>query len=318
MSKKYHRLCAKDRKVIFNMNKAGFSQTEIGRAIGFGQSAVSKELSRNRGQRGYRPKQAQEMARERQKLKTARPKVVSGEIKDQVEARLFLKHSPDQISRKLALEGVLVSHESIYQHVVVDRKNGGELWKHLRINGTRRYRRRNKVGRAEKIKNRVDIDERPSVVNERIRYGDWEADLIQGAAGTGYLLSLYERKSRLGKLWKLGGKESEDVAVGIIMTLRKFNVRTITYDNGLEFAKHGFVNDLLESQSYFCKPYSSWEKGGVENYNGLVRQYFPKGSSFAGITLERLQEVEDELNHRPRNILSYMTPNDHLDDLKAS
>ena len=219
---------------------------------------------------------------------------------------------------KLALAGIIVSHESIYKYVLKDRKGGGLLWKQLRINGTRRYRCRNKVGRGEKIKNRVDIEKRPSEAAERSRYGDWEADLIQGAGASGYLLSLYERKSRVGKLYKLGCKESGEVAVAMIMTLKEFDVKTITYDNGLEFAKHEFGNDLLGSESYFCKPYSSWEKGGVENYNGLIRQYFPKGSDFTGITLERLQEVEDEVNNRPRNILNYETPNDLVDHLKAS
>jgi IS30 family transposase len=318
MSKKHHRLCAEDRKVIHNMNKAGFGQAEIGQSIGFGQPTVSKELSRNKGKRGYRFKQADALAKARQKQKKTRPKVITGEIKEQVEARLLLKHSPDQISKKLALQGMLVSHESIYQYVSGDRKSGGTLWKQLRINGTRRYRRRNKVGRTEKIKDRVDIENRPPEVEQRIRYGDWEADLIQGASGSGFLLSLYERRSRVGKLYKLTGKESVDVAIGIVLTLRNFEVKTITYDNGLEFARHGFVNDLLESESYFCKPYSSWEKGGVENYNGLVRQYFPKGSDFTGITPERLQEVEDEINNRPRNILGYESPNDLLHELKAS
>jgi len=318
MNKKYHRFCAEDRKVIYNMNKAGFGQVQIAQSIGFSQPTVSKELSRNKGQRGYRAKQANDLAKVRQSLKTTRKKVMTGEIQQQVEARLLLNHSPDQISKKLALQGVTVSHESIYCHVRNDRKSGGSLWKHLRINGTRRYQRRNKVGRVGKIKDRVDIDDRPSEVEKRIRYGDWEADLIQGRAGSGFLLSLYERKSRVGKLYKLTGKESEDVAIGIVLTLRGFNVKTITYDNGLEFAMHGFVNDLLGSDSYFCKPYSSWEKGGVENYNGLVRQYFPKGSDFTGITLERLWEVENEINDRPRNILGYDTPNDHLPELKAS
>jgi IS30 family transposase len=159
---------------------------------------------------------------------------------------------------------------------------------------------------------------RPSEVAARSRYGDWEADLIQGAAGSGYLLSLYERKSRVEKLYKLGSKESGEVAIAMIMTLKEFDVKTITYDNGLEFAKHGFGNDLLGSESYFCKAYSSWEKGGVENYNGLVRQYFPKGSDFTGITPDRLPEVEEEINNRPRNVLGYNTPNDHLDQLRAS
>ena len=318
MSKKYHRLCAPDRKVIYNMNKAGFGQAEIGRSIGFSQSTVSKELSRNRGQRGYRHKQADGLARARAQEKKARPKVVTGVIQEHVEARLQMKHSPDQISKKLALIGLKVSHESIYQHVLLDRKNGGELWRQLRINGTRRYRRRSKVGRAEKIKGRVDIDQRPSEVDARSRYGDWEADLIQGAAGSGFLLSIYERKSRLGQLYKLDNKESSQVAVALIMLLKDFDVKTVTYDNGLEFAQHDFVNDVVGSESYFCKPYSSWEKGGVENYNGLVRQYFPKGSDFSGITPERLQEVEDEINDRPRNILDYQSPNDFLEELVAS
>lgn len=318
MSEKYTRLCKKHRATIANMHQAKFTQAEIAKAIGYSQSAVSKELSRNKGLRGYRPKQAEDKARARQKEKRRRAKVIVGELKDEVEARLILKHSPDQISKTLALAGMQVSHESIYNHVIADRKKGGTLWRTLRINGTRRYRRRSKTGRVEKIKNRVDIDERPEEVTQRIRYGDWEADLIQGGGKSGFLLSLYERKSRIGKLYKLENKESQGVAVGVVMILRKFKVKTITYDNGLEFAMHGFANDLLGCESYFCKPYSSWEKGGVENYNGLVRQYFPKGSDFSLITPERLVEVEEEINDRPRNVLGYQAPNDHLDQLQAS
>jgi transposase, IS30 family len=318
MSEKHTRLCAGHRKTIANMHQAKFTQAEIAKAIGYSQSTVSKELSRNKGLRGYRPKQAEEKARARQKEKRRRAKVIVGDLKDEVEARLLLKHSPDQISKTLALAGMRVSHESIYKHVIADRKSGGTLWKHLRINGTRRYRRRSKTGRVEKIKNRVDIDNRPVEVAQRIRYGDWEADLIQGGGRSGFLLSLYERKSRVGKLYKLENKESGNVAIGVVMILRNFKVKTITYDNGLEFAMHGFVKDLLGCESYFCRPYSSWEKGGVENYNGLVRQYFPKGSDFSLITPERLSEVEEEINDRPRNVLGYQAPNDHLDHLQAS
>jgi len=299
------------------MNQADFGQAEIAQAIGFSQPTICKELRRNKGKRGYRHKQAGELAKARQQQKGG-AKVITGVVKEQVDARILVKHSPDQISKKLKLQNIHVSHESIYQYILADRVSGGFLWKQLRINGTRRYRRRNKVGRGEKIKGRVDIEKRPPEVAQRIRYGDWEADLIQGVARSGFLLSLYERKSRVGKLYKLTGKQSEDVAIGIVMTLRNFDVKTITYHNGLEFAKHGFVNDLLGSESYFCKPYSSWEKGGVENYNGLVRQYFPKGSDFSGITQERLQEVKDEINNRPRNILGYESPNDLLHELKAS
>ena len=289
--KTYRRLCAADRRVIHNMNQAGVSQAEIGRAIGFSQGTISRELSRNRGKKGYRHAQAHRFTCERQGAKKSRSRVVTGAIQDEVDARLRLKHSPDQISNKLALEGMQVSHESIYRYIDADKKRGGDLWRELRINGKRRYRRRSKVGRGEKIRGRVDIDLRPPVVSKRTRYGDWEADLIQGAAGSGYLLSVYERKSRLGKLFKLAGKSSEATARSLVMVLRNYQVHTVTYDNGLEFASHRFVNELLDAESYFCKPYHSWEKGGVENFNGLVRQYFPKGSDFGPITEERLQEV---------------------------
>lgn len=316
--KTYRRLCAGDRKVIYNMSQAGNSQTWIARAVGFSQGTISKELTRNRGKRGYRPLQAQRLAEGRQSEKKSCPKVVTGEIREEVDARLLLKHSPDQISKRLALEGRQVSHESIYGYIATDKKEGGELWRELRINGKRRYRRRSKAGRGEKIPDRVDIDQRPAQISGRRRYGDWEADLIQGARGSGYLLSLYERKSRLGKLYKLPDKSSQETATGIVTVLRKHEVRSITCDNGLEFAMHGAVNAQLGSKSYFCKPYSSWEKGGVENFNGLVRQYFPKGADFGEIGSERLAEVEDELNNRPRRILGCQRPNDFLDRLKAS
>lgn len=200
MREKYRRLCAEDRKVINNMNQAGSTQAEIGRAIGFSQSTISKELSRNSGKRGCRSRQADQIAKKRQREKLTRPGVVIGKIKEQVESRLRRKYSPDQISKSLAKEGVKVSHESIYRHVARDKKEGGALWSELRINGKRRYRRRCKAGRIGKIPNRVDIDLRPAEISKRKRYGDWEADLIQGARGSGYLLSLYERKSRVGKL----------------------------------------------------------------------------------------------------------------------
>ena len=318
MSNKCHRLCAGNRIVIANMRQAGKNQMEIAQAIGFSQATISKELSRNRGERGYRPVQAERLAMERKIQKRTRPKVMVGILKDEVEARLRIKHSPDQISNALMLRGLKVSHETIYQYLVDDRKAGGDLSLNLRINGKRRYRRRSKIGRGEKIPNRVDIEERPLLVSGRNRYGDWEADLIQGAAGSGFLLSIYERKSRVGRLHLLPDKSSAGTMRGIVTILSGLTVHSITYDNGLEFAMHELVNELLECKSYFCKPYRSWEKGGVENYNGLVRQYFPKGYDFATITLERLVEVEEEINNRPRNILAYQSPNDLLDHLRAS
>ena len=304
--------------MIANMKQAGKTQNEIAQAVGCSQGTISKELSRNRSKRGYRPSQAQRLATERKTQKRTRPRVMVGMIKDEVEARLRIKHSPDQISKSLVLRDLYVSHETIYQHIANDRKAGGDLSLNLRINGRRRYRRRSKIGRGEKIPNRVDIEKRPAVVSRRKRYGDWEADLIQGGAGSGFLLSVYERKSRIGRLHRLPDKSSAETMKAIVTVLYGLKVSSITYDNGLEFARHELVNELLECESYFCKPYRSWEKGGVENYNGLVRQYFPKGHDFTTITPERLQEVEDEINNRPRNVLAYQSPNDLLDHLRAS
>jgi IS30 family transposase len=318
VNNKHHRLCAENRKVIANMKQAGKTQNEIAQAVGCSQGTISKELSRNRSKRGYRPSQAQRLATERKTQKRTRPRVMVGMIKDEVEARLRIKHSPDQISKSLVLRDLYVSHETIYQHIANDRKAGGDLSLNLRINGRRRYRRRSKIGRGEKIPNRVDIEKRPAVVSRRKRYGDWEADLIQGGAGSGFLLSVYERKSRIGRLHRLPDKSSAETMKAIVTVLYGLKVSSITYDNGLEFARHELVNELLECESYFCKPYRSWEKGGVENYNGLVRQYFPKGHDFTTITPERLQEVEDEINNRPRNVLAYQSPNDLLDHLRAS
>ena len=221
MNEKYHRLRAEDRNVLHNLRKGGSTQKAIAVAIGCSQGTVSKELSRNRGKSVYRPDEASRLAKERRRAKKLRAAVVVGPVKAEVEARLRLRHSPEQISGKLAMRGVAVSHESVYKHVERDKKAGGDLWKNLRINGRRRYRRRSKVGRGDKIRDRVDISERPEGVAQRSRYGDWEADLIQGGAGSGFLLSVYERKSRVGKLHRLDGKESFETAAGLVMILRR-------------------------------------------------------------------------------------------------
>ena len=280
----YRRLREEDRHIIYRMRKAGNIQSEIAHALGFSQSAISKELSRNCGKRGYRPKQANERALERQRSKRARERVISAEVEAEVCSRLKRKHSPEQISGALRLEqGTGPSQTSIYNYVEADKRAGGDLHLNLRINGKRRYRHRNKANR-HKLSGRVDIGERPIVVERRLRYGDWEVDLIAGCRGGGYLLSLYERKSRTGILVKLLSKDAEDTAVAIIAALKGLRVHTITYDNGLEFAGHQKVSEALGASGYFCQPYHSWEKGGVENYNGLVRQYFPKGTNFLNVS----------------------------------
>ena len=249
-------------------------------------------------------------------LRKKRSRVITGELEAEVRKRLEIKHSPEQISLRLKTEGIQVSHESIYGFIAEDKRQGGELYKNLRINGKRCYHRRVKAGRT-KILERVDIDDRPKIVDQRARYGDWEADLIEGSRGSGYILSLYERKSGFGKLVKLASKSSQSTARALIEQLEGYKVETITYDNGLEFSGHLEVSRALRSKSYFCKTYHSWEKGGVENYNGLVRQYLPKGTSFTNLPAERLEEIEEEINQRPRKILDIKSPSELKHKLAA-
>lgn len=303
-----------DRKIIARMLEDNKSQTEIGRTIGFSQGTISKEISRNSGQRGYRPRQAQAWADERKVSKQPRSTVMTCVIADEIVARLGVKHSPEQISHALALNGQQVSTSTIYKHLIKDKNSGGSLHLNLRINSRRRYRHRNKASRT-KIPNRRDISERPAVVARRTRYGDWEADLIEGARGSGYILSLYERKSRYAKLVKLDSKTSEETACGIIKALGCYRVETITYDNGLEFSRHEEVSAALGAEGYFCEPYCSWQKGSVENFNGLVRQYYPKGCDLSGVHQSAMDEVEAELNDRPRKILGYKSPSHYSSQL---
>ena len=200
-TRSYRRLREEDRHIIYRMRKAGNSQIQIAHALGFTQSAISKELARNCGKRGYRPKQANEKALERQRSKRARERVIRAEVEIEVCSRLKRKHSPEQ--------GAGPSRTSIYNYVEVYKRDGGDLHLNLRINGKRRYRHRNKANR-HKLSGRVDIEERPIVVERRLRYGDWEVDLIAGCRGGGHLLSLYERKSRTGILVKLMSKDADD------------------------------------------------------------------------------------------------------------
>ena len=171
-TRSYRRLREEDRHIIYRMRKAGNKQREIAHALGFSQSAISKELSRNYGNRGYRPKQANEKALERQRSKRARARVITAEVELEVCSRLKRKHSPEQISGALRLEqGTGPSRTSIYNYVEADKRAGGDLHLNLRINGKRRYRHRNKANR-HKLSGRIDIEKRPIVVERRHRFGD--------------------------------------------------------------------------------------------------------------------------------------------------
>jgi transposase, IS30 family len=296
------------------LHALGMTQAAIAAQIGTSQSAVSRELQRNSGGRGYRCQQAQEKAAIRRSAASSATIKMTAHVVTLIEAKLCSDEwSPQQISAWLAkTQQIRVSHERIYQHIWADKRAGGTLFRQLRRSGKRYNKRANKLAGRGIIPGRVDIDQRPAIVEQRIRIGDWEVDTIVGAARQGAILSLVDRVSRYTLLHKLQAATAELTSRAIITKLRRHSsrVHTITADNGKEFALHQHIAMRLGAQFYFAKPYHAWERGLNENTNGLVRQYFPKGSSFAVLTQAALARVQNKLNSRPRKVLGYKSPNE--------
>ncbi len=244
---------------------------------------------------------------------------ISNEIWDKVCLQLKQEHSPEQISGSLKLKGISISHESIYTFLEKDKKNGGELYKHLRCQ-RKKKRRYAKPDNRGSIKNRVNIAKRPDIVNKRLRYGDWEADTVESYKGGALFVTLLERKSRLYLVLRVNDKKAETVKNAIIRLLSSIKgvVHTITFDNGKEFAHHTEIAKVLDCQTYFANPYSSWERGANENSNGLLRQYFPKGQDTSQFTDFEIGQIVLKMNHRPRKCLNFSTPyNDFLAYLQS-
>ena len=204
-----------------------------------------------------------------------------------------------------------MSHESIYQYIYWDNSCGGDLHTHLRCKKQRR-KRYDSYDRRGKLSNQVSIDERPAVANECLREGDWELDTIIGKNHKQAIVSMNERVHRLIILCKVETKDAESVADAVTRTLKEkgLPVLTLTADNGREFGNHEAIAKELGAHFYFAHPYCSWERGANENGNGLVRQYFPKGSDFRKISDTDLRRVERKLNNRPRKCLDMKTPNE--------
>lgn len=305
----YNRLTGDNRIELYALKKAGLSQKAIAAQLDVHPSTINRELKRNTGLRGYRPKQAQRLARARKAQ--AHSHRISQATWESVDAMVEKDWSPEQISGHLKVNGEpSVSPEWIYQHIYADKRQGGTLYTHLRCQKKRR-KRRGSTERRGQIIGRVCITERPAIVESRSRIGDWEADTVIGKQGGAVLVTLAERKSRFSMIVKVENKTAAAVSAAITkaMTPHAANVHTLTYDNGKEFAYHQQVSDGLEAQGYFAHPYHSWERGLNENTNGLIRQYLPKGKSFDDLTDHEVQIIMDRLNNRPRKCLGFRTPN---------
>ena len=315
MQPSYNRLTKQDRIELATLRKAQIPIAQIAHQLGRPKQTLYAELNRNTGKRGYRPRQAQHRADERQ-ARTCRPTKRTARTLRYVNALIRRDFSPEQIAdamklraRRLARLGVIpLSHETIYQHIYADKAAGGTLHAHLRQRHKKRKPRRDQPDRRGQIKNRVGIDKRPKGVEGRRTFGHWEADLMSGRAHRGFLVTLVERKSRRVRIGWVLRKTAEAVSAEIVRLLAGEWVKTITFDNGKEFAGHEQVAAELGCKCYFADPYSSWQRGTNENTNGLIRQYFPKGMSLVKVAAERIASVERRLNNRPRKCLAFRTP----------
>jgi IS30 family transposase len=285
----------------------GCKRTKIAQLIGVDKSTISRELHRNRGRRGYRPKQAQEKALERRNKKI-QPNI-SPEIWQFVDVKLLQDWSPEQIAGWLKKEQLpTISPEWIYQYVYADKRAGGALHKHLRCQKKRR-KRYGKYDRRGIIPARKSIEVRPEAVDLRERLGDWESDTIIGKRHQGAVLTLTERKSRFTLIRKVTQRSAELVAKNMLELLSWVHHRkTITSDNGKEFAAHQMISKELSIDFFFAHPFSAWERGTNENANGLIRQYLPKDRDLSTVSAQEEIMIMDRLNLRPRKCLDFKTP----------
>lgn len=317
----YEHLTLSERYVIHHLTLYGLSHREIGRRLGRSHSTIGREIKRNGPLYDGAPyihEVAHRRAVERRHWPRARRRHDCDPLRRYVTTRLCRDWSPEQIAGRLLIDHhgdprMRVRAETIYQWVYRDAAEGGELYRHLR----RHHRRRRRQGRygsgRGRFADRVSISERPPIVAARGRFGDWEADTLEGARGQGGLATFLERKSRYLLSAPLVNGSADVMASA---ATRAFRIvprglrKTMTIDNGREFAAFKTIQQRAGIAIYFADPYASWQRGANENANGLLRQYFPKGSDLRDLTKDQLDVAIKKLNHRPRKCLGYQSPHE--------
>ena len=297
---------------------SGIPPRGIAETLGVHHKTIYSELSRNQSDGKYHHKKAQEISVLRRREASSRPqKMTPGNISLITELLEDTQPSPQQIAGLLRKNGETnISHESIYRYIWADKLAGGNLYLHLRRKTKKYNKRLGKTAGRGCIPNRVDIDQRPDIVEKKERFGDFELDTIVGAHHQGAIVSIVDRASKYSflRLLKRGTAEAVKGAIEeALMDLASSGlVLTLTSDNGKEFSAHEAISSVTGADFFFAKPYHSWERGLNEHTNGLVRQYFPKGTDFTILTDEEVLEVERKLNDRPRAILDFDTPKERL------
>ena len=308
----YHHLTEAERYFISRRMRSGETLRGIALEMGRSASTLSRELRRNSTTHdgAYRPSKAQDYAVARRR-RCRRGSRFREEIWSWVRVLLSRKWSPEQIAWGLQASGASkMSWRTIYRYIRRDRAAGGELWKHTRIISKFARKRYRSVDRRGMLTGKRHISERPSEVDKRLRLGHWEGDTVMGADMHHCLLTLVERRSGYAVVKKLEARTMHEATVGLFMALQEHQakIKTITFDNGTEFHDYKLLEMAYPVKCYFATPYHSWERGSNENFNGLLRQYFPKGMCLSKVTQVECDAVAHELNNRPRKRLGFKTP----------
>lgn len=306
---KYNHLTSEQRYTIEVLLRQKKSRKEICETIGISQSTLCRELKRNSGKYGYHCKLAQVKADDR-KRRLQNYRNLTIELRKFIREKMTQEQwSPEQIVGYLREKGKdCVCVETVYAYIRADKENGGNLWTYCRHQ--LKHRKRQVSAPYVAVQNRTMIDERPSEWDGSIP-GDFEMDTIVGKDGKGAIVTLVERKTNFTMARKLPqGKNAQALAQMVVLMLLPYigKIRSITTDNGSEFAEHLFIAKRLKTKIFFAHPYSSWEKGCIEYHNKLIRQYIPKGTDFDTVSDEMLKEIIIKINRRPRLKLGFSTP----------
>lgn len=301
-------LSTPQRYKIEALKQLGYGVTEISVRTTIPKCTVSRELTRNSKNGRYDAAKAAKMAAARCQREAYK---LQGDLLLQVDSMLAKAYSPEQVSGRLRQQGLgEISHETIYQHVYQDKKQGGDLYKSLRFGHKKRRKRLGSNDKRGKIPNKTMISERPVEVDTKERFGDWEGDTIIGGGHQGVVVTLVERKSKYLLAGKAENKTAQAVEQVVVELLKNCHlpIKTITFDNGTEFANHLSIAQSLDVKVYFANPYHSWERGLNENTNGLIRQFIPKKQNLKELEETTVQSVLENLNNRPRKSLGFLSP----------
>jgi IS30 family transposase len=310
----YKHLTIDEREVILKMRAQQASMRQIGDRLGRSVGTISRELSRNvSSTHEYKAHLAQRYYEKRREASKEPYRLEDDEfLREYVEEKLKEYWSPEQISGRTRKDlEIYISPLTIYRWIYRNHAEGGEFYRYLRQNHRHRRKRRRGKDRRGQMPDRRMIDKRPKVVDERQRIGDWEGDTVEGRKGSGFIATHVERKTRYTVAIKVADKSAETVTRATIAAMKKLppeKIKTMTFDNGKEFAGFKELEYELEMRSYFARPYHSWERGTNENTNGLLRQFFPKGMDFSTLVQLDVDRALERLNNRPRKCLNYRTP----------